>query len=200
MTQKKHTDTKEKGYDNQQTCSEPIQQDACESNESGANATESARDQAGSESVSEQAVSPEAVKAEMMERILRLQADFDNYRRRTRQEQSELGAFVTQNLIREFLPVVDNFERALSSRPAEDPSGFGAGVEMIFRQLFGVLEKQGVSPVGTVGEMFDPNRHEAILKDEDSNQPEGMIVAELQKGYAVGGKVIRPALVKVAGK
>ena len=142
----------------------------------------------------------ESVRAELMDRILRLQADFDNYRRRTRQEQSELSAFVTQNLIKELLPVIDNFERALSSRPTDDPSGFGAGVEMIFRQLYGVLEKQGITTVESVGALFDPNRHEAILKDTESDQPEGTVVAELQKGYAVGGKVIRPALVKVAGK
>ena len=142
----------------------------------------------------------ESVRAELMDRILRLQADFDNYRRRTRQEQSELSAFVTQNLIKELLPIIDNFERALSSRPTDDPSGFGAGVEMIFRQLYGVLEKQGITTVDAVGSLFDPNRHEAILKDTESDQPEGTVVAELQKGYAVGGKVIRPALVKVAGK
>lgn len=142
----------------------------------------------------------ETVRVEFMERILRLQADFDNYRRRTRQEQAELGSFVTQNVLKEFLPVLDNFERALASRPTEDVSGFGAGVEMIFRQLYGVLEKQGVTVVETVGTMFDPSRHEAILRDEASDQPEGTVVAELQKGYAVGGKVLRPALVKVAGK
>ena len=142
----------------------------------------------------------ESVRAELMDRILRLQADFDNYRRRTRQEQSELSAFVTQNLIKELLPIIDNFERALSSRPTDDPSGFGAGVEMIFRQLYGVLEKQGITTVDAVGSLFDPNRHEAILKDTESDQPEGTVVADLQKGYAVGGKVIRPALVKVAGK
>jgi molecular chaperone GrpE len=152
------------------------------------------------ESIPEPVVTVESVKAEMMDRILRLQADFENYRRRTRQEQNDLGTFVTQNLIKELLPVVDNFERALASRPTEDPSGFGAGVEMIFRQLYAVLEKQGVSTVKTVGEMFDPNRHEAILKDAESDKPEGTVVAELQKGYAIGDKVIRPALVKVAGK
>ena len=152
------------------------------------------------ETTVESAVTAETVKTEMMDRILRLQADFDNYRRRTRQEQTELSAFVSQNLLKELLPVIDNFERALGSRPTEDPSGFGAGVEMIFRQLYSVLEKQGISTVTAVGEMFDPNRHEAILTDADSDQPEGTVVAELQKGYAVGGKVIRPALVKVAGK
>jgi molecular chaperone GrpE len=148
----------------------------------------------------EPVVTVESIKAELMDRILRLQADFDNYRRRTRQEQMELGAFVTLNLIKELLPVVDNFERALASRPVEDPSGFGAGVDMIFRQLYSVLEKQGITAVETVGSMFDPNKHEAILKDADSGKPDGTVVEELQKGYAINGKVVRPALVKVAGK
>lgn len=152
------------------------------------------------EAVLESTETVETVKTEMLDRVKRLQADFDNYRRRTRQEQCDLSAFVTQNLIKDLLPVVDNFERALASRPTEDPSGFGAGVEMIYRQFYAVLEKQGISAVETVGSMFDPNLHEAILKDAESEQPDGTVVAELQKGYAVGGKVIRPALVKVAGK
>ena len=152
------------------------------------------------EAISESTETVETVKAEMLDRVKRLQADFDNFRRRTRQEQCDLGAFVTQNLIKDLLPVVDNFERALASRPTEDPSGFGAGVEMIYRQFYAVLEKQGISAVETVGAMFDPAKHEAIMKDEDSDQPEGTVVAELQKGYAACGKIIRPALVKVAGK
>ena len=187
MTQKKQTDPNEELKNTPRE--ETTTTDTAEPTES-----------AVQETATEPAVVAEAVKAEMMDRILRLQADFDNYRRRTRQEQTELSAFVTQNLLKELLPVIDNFERALGSRPAEDPSGFGAGVEMIFRQLYSVLEKQGISTVAAVGDMFDPNRHEAILKDADSDQPEGTVVAELQKGYAVGGKVIRPALVKVAGK
>ena len=152
------------------------------------------------EAVLESTETLETVKTEMLDRVKRLQADFDNYRRRTRQEQCDLSAFVTQNLIKDLLPVVDNFERALASRPTEDPSGFGAGVEMIYRQFYAVLEKQGISAVETVGAMFDPAKHEAIMKDEDSDQPEGTGVAELQKGYAACGKIIRPALVKVAGK
>ena len=187
MTQKKQTDPNEELKNTPRE--ETVTTDTVEPTESAA-----------PETAAEPAAVAEAVKAEMMDRILRLQADFDNYRRRTRQEQTELSAFVSQNLLKELLPVIDNFERALGSRPTEDPSGFGAGVEMIFRQLYSVLEKQGISTVAAVGEMFDPNRHEAILKDADSDQPEGTVVAELQKGYAVGGKVIRPALVKVAGK
>ena len=152
------------------------------------------------EAVLESTETLETVKTEMLDRVKRLQADFDNYRRRTRQEQCDLSAVVTQNLIKDLLPVVDNFERALASRPTEDPSGFGAGVEMIYRQFYAVLEKQGISAVETVGAMFDPAKHEAIMKDEDSDQPEGTVVAELQTGYAACGKIIRPALVKVAGK
>ena len=142
----------------------------------------------------------ETIRAEMTERIKRLQADFDNFRRRTRQEQCDLSAFVTQNLIKELLPVLDNFERALSSRPTEDPSGFASGVEMIYRQLFAALEKQGIQKIEAVGETFDPARHEAIMTIEDATLPEGMIVEELQKGYEACGKLLRPALVKVVGR
>lgn len=142
----------------------------------------------------------ESVRAELNDRILRLQADFDNFRRRTRQERDELSAMVTQNLIRDLLPVIDNFERALVSKPAEDPSGFATGVEMIFRQFSALLDKRGVSAIATVGELFDPARHEAVLRVEDADKPEGTIVEELQKGYQAGGKVIRPAMVKVSGK
>ena len=169
--------------------------------ETGPEAVGESATEAGTQPLTPEPVATaESVKAEMMDRILRLQADFDNFRRRTRQEQNELGSFVTQNIIKELLPIVDNFERALTSRPADDPSGFGAGVEMIFRQLSAMLEKQGATPVETVGTMFDPTKHEAILRVEDSDQPEGTVVEELQKGYIVSGKVLRPALVKVAGK
>jgi len=189
MTHKKHADSNE----------ELKHEQAIDAETTTVNTT-APSDSATPEATPEPVATVESVKAELMDRVLRLQADFDNYRRRTRQEQSELGAFVTQNLVKELLPVVDNLERALTSRPSEDPSGFGAGVEMISRQLYGVLEKQGVGVVETVGAMFDPAKHEAILTEEGSDQPEGTIVEELQKGYAVGGKVIRPALVKVAGK
>jgi molecular chaperone GrpE len=196
MTHKKNTDANEELKHKQQ--SEEKAPTGAEMSDTPA--PSDAGEPASAETVQVPVVTAESVKAEMMDRLLRLQADFDNYRRRTRQEQGELGAFVTQNLIKELLPVVDNFERALTSRPTEDPYGFGAGVEMIFRQLLGVLEKQGISVVGTVGEMFDPAKHEAILTAEDSDLPEGTVVEELQKGYAVNGKTLRPALVKVAGK
>ena len=133
---------------------------------------------------------------ENTERLKRLQADFDNFRRRTRQEKEELSGVVTERIVAEFLPVVDNFSRALGSA-APEGGNFLAGVEMIYRQLTGVMEGLGVEPISAVGELFDPVRHEAVMRVEDSNQPDGTVVEELQKGYSLRGKVIRPSMVKV---
>lgn len=134
---------------------------------------------------------------EASDRYKRLQADFDNFRRRTRQEKEELSNIVAQNVILELLPVLDNFERALSSVATQDADKMLSGVEMIYRQLAQVLEKSGLTTVEAVGKAFDPQQHEAVMRVEDAEQPDGTIVEELQKGYAVRGKVIRPSMVKV---
>ena len=158
------------------------------------------------EAETDQAVTVEAVQAdkerllaEAEDRYKRLYADFDNFRRRSRQEKEELSNVVAQNLILELLPVLDNFERALSSLSEEEAAGLGSGVSMIYRQLFGALEKAGLSVVEAEGKEFDPQYHEAVLRVEDADQAEGTIVQELQKGYSVKGKVIRPSMVKVVG-
>lgn len=135
---------------------------------------------------------------EMTDRYKRLQADFDNFRRRTRQEKEELSIIVTERIIGELLPVVDNFERATASTP-NDVTALATGVEMIFRQLSNTLTQLGVEPIIAVGNMFDPTQHEAVMRLADSSQPDGMIVEELQKGYKVNGRVIRPSMVKVVG-
>ncbi len=134
---------------------------------------------------------------ECNDRYKRLQADFDNFRRRTRQEKEELSNIVAQNFVLELLPVIDNFERALCSTSFQDADKILSGVEMIYRQLIQVLEKSGMKTVEAVGQIFDPQQHEAVMRVEDAEQPDGMIVEELQKGYAVKGKVIRPSMVKV---
>ena len=158
------------------------------------------------EAETDQAVTVEAVQeekerllAEAEDRYKRLYADFDNFRRRSRQEKEELSNVVAQNLILELLPVLDNFERALSSLSEEEAAGIGSGVSMIYRQLFGALEKAGLSVVEAEGKEFDPQYHEAVLRVEDADQAEGTIVQELQKGYSVKGKVIRPSMVKAVG-
>lgn len=136
---------------------------------------------------------------EHIDRYKRLQADFENLRRRTRQEKEELSCIVAQNLLLDLLPVVDNFERALSSAATEDSSKMLLGVEMIHRQFFQILEKCGLTKVEAVGEIFDPQKHEAVMRIEDETQADGTVIEELQKGYAVKGKIIRPTMVKVVG-
>jgi molecular chaperone GrpE len=137
---------------------------------------------------------------EQADRYKRLQADFDNFRRRTRQEKEELSGIVTQNILLSFLPVLDNFERAVTGGANQEAGALYSGVEMIYRQFAQAMEKSGLQTVEAVGELFDPQKHEAVMRVEDCDKPAGTIVEEFQKGYMVLGKVIRPSMVKVAGE
>lgn len=138
----------------------------------------------------------EAEKEAFNNRLQRLQADFSNYRKRTDKEMGKIQSTAVVELIRELLPVIDNFERALSQGESEDD--FKKGVEMIFRQLMTFLEKQGVEVIDAVGEEFDHNYHNAVMQVESEEFDSGIIIEELQKGYILGEIVIRPAMVKVA--
>ena len=140
----------------------------------------------------------EAELAEKENRYLRLQADFENFRRRTRQEKEELANLVTQNLLKDLLPFLDNFERALAAEGSEE-SGLRAGVEMMYKQLVEALKKEGLEYIETKDKPFDPNFHQAVMRVEDAEKEDGTIVAELQKGYIVKGRVIRPSMVQVVG-
>lgn len=151
------------------------------------------------ESSQDKVVEKEQLIAEHIERYKRLQADFENHRRRTRQEKEDLSMVVAQNVLLDLLPVVDNFERALSSAETQDAAKLLLGVEMIHRQFLQVLDKCGLTVVEAVGQMFDPQKHDAVMRVEDETQADGIVVEELQKGYAVRGKVIRPSMVKVVG-
>ncbi|WP_430691838.1 nucleotide exchange factor GrpE [Paenibacillus woosongensis] len=145
----------------------------------------------------------EALRAELEEqqqRLLRAQADFDNFRRRTQKEKEELGKYASAKLITELLPVIDNFERAIASgEQGTDVSSYAKGVEMIFRQLEGVLGNEGLKAMETVGEPFNPEFHQAIMQVESDEHEEGIVVEEVQKGYILKDKVLRPAMVKVSG-
>lgn len=136
---------------------------------------------------------------EHIERYKRLQADFENLRRRTRQEKEDLSMVVAQNILLDLLPVVDNFERALGTATTQDAAQMLLGVEMIHRQFVQVLEKCGLTTVEALDQIFDPQKHEAVMRVEDAEKADGTVVEELQKGYAVRGKVIRPSMVKVVG-
>lgn len=141
----------------------------------------------------------EAQIEEAQQRTLRLQADYDNFRRRTRQEKEDFVKYASMKLIEQLLPVVDNFERALSaSRVKSDFEALAKGVEMIARQLDQVLAAEGLAAMQAVGQPFNPELHQAIMQVESEEHGEGIVVEEIQKGYTLKDKVLRPAMVKVS--
>ena len=133
---------------------------------------------------------------EKKNQYLRLQADFENFRRRTRQEKEELGNVVTQTILKDMLPLLDNFERALAS-DNKDSEGFHKGVEMIYNQFAEALKKNGLEYIETEGKKFDPNFHQAVMRVQNPDLEDETIAAELQKGYIVKGRVVRPSMVQV---
>lgn len=135
--------------------------------------------------------------AEWDHRYKRLQADFDNFRRRTTQEREQLATFVKSQVIEDVLPVLDNFERALSVESTGDAQSFLEGFTMIHQQLMAMLSKQGLAIIEAVGLPFDPNFHEAIMRVPSEEYDNDVVCEILQTGYMVDGRVIRPALVKV---
>lgn len=131
--------------------------------------------------------------------LQRLQADFDNYRKRTQKEKTELIKYASERLVVELLPVLDNFDRAVSAAKINpDFTSFSQGVEMILRQLQTALSKEGLKAMDAVGQPFDPNLHDAVLRVASEEHPENTVVEELQKGYYLKEKVLRPCMVKVS--
>lgn len=126
----------------------------------------------------------------------RLQADFANFRRRNEKEREELSSVVLQGLIKDLLPIIDNFERALvvegaAGTPLHD------GISMVYNQLMESLKKNGLEVIKAAGEKFDPNFHQAVMRVQDPEKEDDTIEEEFQKGYMVQGRVIRPSMVKV---
>lgn len=130
------------------------------------------------------------------EQYKRLQADFTNFRRRNEKEREELSNVVLQGLIKDLLPIIDNFDRALAvegvaGTPLHD------GISMVYNQLMESLKKNGLEQIKATGEKFDPNFHQAVMRVQDPEKEDDIIEEELQKGYMVQGRVIRPSMVKV---
>lgn len=130
----------------------------------------------------------------------RLVADFDNYRKRTQKEKDDLDALVKRNTITELLPVVDNFERARAHiKPQNDTEmAIHKSYQGVYKQLVDSLKRLGVSPMRPEGQPFDPNLHEAVLREPTDEHPEGTVLEELVRGYFLGDRVLRHAMVKVA--
>lgn len=131
-------------------------------------------------------------------KILRVQADFENYKRRTRIEQETFQKYRSQNIVSDILPALDSFERALQINPDnEQTKSLLQGMQMVQRQLVEALKNEGIESIPAVGEPFDPTLHQAVMQVEDENYESNVVVEELQKGYKLKDRVIRPSMVKV---
>ncbi|MGI6308320.1 MAG: nucleotide exchange factor GrpE [Dethiobacteria bacterium] len=139
----------------------------------------------------------EQEKGEIKNRLLRLQADFDNFRKRGRAEKEEMITLANFNLVQKLLPVIDNLERALSVLQ-EGPASIREGLEMIKKHFMEILMSEGVAPIESVGQPFNPHYHEAVLREEGSAYPPDTVVEELQKGYIMNERVLRASKVKVS--
>lgn len=140
---------------------------------------------------------------ELRDRLLRTAAEFDNYRKRTERERREASDYAATELLREILPVVDDLERALAA-PVEPGPGadriaaYRDGLDLIRRQFLEVLKRRGVEPLDVVGQQFDPQWHEALAQEPANGRPDGEVTAEIRRGYRLGQRLLRAALVKVA--
>jgi molecular chaperone GrpE len=134
---------------------------------------------------------------ELRDRLLRLQAEWDNFRKRTAAERAEERSRASFKLVERLLPVADDIERALEHADTTDAAGFIAGIEAVQAKLSEVLEKEGVKAIDPAGQPFDANLHSAVGTVEDASLPEETVAQVYQKGYELGGRVIRPAMVVV---
>ncbi|GGH84928.1 molecular chaperone GrpE [Pullulanibacillus pueri] len=147
----------------------------------------------------EQIAQLEAEKTELNNRLLRVQADYENFKRRVREEKAKDRQFRAQTLVEDLLPVADNFSRALQSDvETEDAKSLKQGVEMVYRQLVDALTKEGVEEIDGLNQPFDPNEQQAVMQDESPDHEPNTVIQVLQKGYKLNGRVLRPAMVKVS--
>ena len=137
-----------------------------------------------------------AERDQLLDRLARLQAEFDNARKRAERERMEFRDYATGNVVEQFLPVIDNFELALKSTGSAEQ--LRSGVDLIVKQMDEVLAKMQVTPVPTVGEPFDPRLHEALGSVDRDDLPDQHVAEEIRRGYKLRDKLLRPALVRVA--
>lgn len=140
----------------------------------------------------------EAKLATEEERYLRLRADFDNLKRRSQLDREAQAKYRAQSLLTDLLSVIDNFERALSvEATTEEAQNMKKGIEMVYRALLEATEKEGLTVIAAEGVTFDPNIHQAVMQESNPEQPSGIVLQELQRGYQLKDRVLRPAMVKV---
>ena len=129
----------------------------------------------------------------------RARAEFANYKKRVDRDQAQTYQVATGNVVRRFLEVLDDLERALKNRPKEGEGAvWSEGIELIYRKLLNMLENEGVKPMEIENDFFDPNLHEAVVSEENSDYESGQIIEVIRQGYKLGDRIIRPAMVRVA--
>ena len=168
--------------------------------------TEETEDAAEEKEEKEDKAADEEVSAEEQEseRYMRLMAEFQNFKRRAAKEKTDIHAFANERIVNDLLPVLDNFERALGQEAEasenEELKNYAKGMELIFEQLKGALEKAGVKEIEALGEDFDPNVHNAVMTEETDEYEDGKISKVMQKGYKLNDRVVRPSMVAVNKK
>jgi molecular chaperone GrpE len=153
---------------------------------------------AGDDSAASETEKLKAERDALLDRLARLQAEFDNARKRAVREQQEFREFAAADVIRNFLPILDSFERALKAGGDASSNDFRNGIELIYRQFQDALQKIGVQPIVSVGQPFDPRLHEAVEMVDTSEVPDHHVLDELQRGYKYKERLLRPAMVRVA--
>jgi molecular chaperone GrpE len=155
-------------------------------------------DAAGATPADDEAAKLRRERDEYYDRLLRKTAEFDNYRKRVSKELGEKAQQVVGDVIEDLLPVLDDFERALQADAGPGADTYRKGVELIYKQLQDMLTRRGVKPVEAVGQPFDPRFHQAITYETSPGHAEGDVIEEVRRGYVLGDRLLRPAMVKVA--
>ncbi|MCL5269075.1 MAG: nucleotide exchange factor GrpE [bacterium] len=133
----------------------------------------------------------------MREQLMRQQAEFENYRKRQRRDEQQRIEQANQDLLKNLLPVLDNFDRAVQNS-GDSIEAFSAGIDMVRKQLFDILSQNGLEKIEALGQPFDPNRHEAVSMETTDAQPDNTVCGVFQEGYLLKGRLLRPAMVRVA--
>ncbi len=134
----------------------------------------------------------------LKDQLLRQIAEFDNYRKRVERERRDQADQTVVDLLQQFLSIIDDFERAMRADPREEPEAYRKGVELIHRQFLDVLRRRGIEPIDVVGTDFDPHVHQAVTQEISPGHRDGEVIEELRRGYKIGDRLLRPAMVKVA--
>jgi molecular chaperone GrpE len=141
----------------------------------------------------------QAQAAEYLDGWQRARAEFSNYKKRVEQERQRIYKDAASDVIKRYLPVIDDLERALNNKPEEgEGATWAGGIELVYRKLLAILEAEGITRIEAEGQPFDPNLHEAIVQSESDEHESDQIIEVLEQGYMVGDRVLRPARVRVA--